>query len=195
MVSIGYEGCMQAASGEDTLAYVRYTVCMQNCYTRSALQFLPEIDRLIKNGMKRFRRTIGNSVGYAKMLTLGQAAKSVGVSKSTISKALKSGKLSYVEKTTAGYQIDPAELQRVFPVKREVNGSGEQLETDKSTIETSALVKEVEVLREMITELQGERDYARTQASEWQAQAARVTALIEIKDKPKKGFLARLFGG
>lgn len=47
--------------------------------------------------------------------SLGQAAKEAGVAKSTISKALSSGKLSYAEKGTAGYKIDPAELFRVFP--------------------------------------------------------------------------------
>ncbi|WP_036257293.1 hypothetical protein [Methylocapsa aurea] len=47
--------------------------------------------------------------------SLGQAAKEAGVAKSTISKALSSGKLSYAEKGTAGYKIDAAELFRVFP--------------------------------------------------------------------------------
>lgn len=48
-------------------------------------------------------------------LTLGQAAKEAGVAKSTISKALASGKLSYREKNPEGYKIDPAELFRVYP--------------------------------------------------------------------------------
>ncbi len=36
-------------------------------------------------------------------LTMGQAAKETGISKATLSKALKSGRLSYVAKSTAGY--------------------------------------------------------------------------------------------
>jgi hypothetical protein len=48
-------------------------------------------------------------------LSLGQAAKEAGVAKSTISKALASGKLSYREKNSDGYKIDPAELFRVYP--------------------------------------------------------------------------------
>jgi hypothetical protein len=48
-------------------------------------------------------------------LSLGQAAKEAGVAKSTISKALSSGKLSYREKNSDGYKIDPAELFRVYP--------------------------------------------------------------------------------
>jgi len=47
--------------------------------------------------------------------SLGQAAKEAGVAKSTISKALSSGKLSYREKNPEGYKIDPAELFRVYP--------------------------------------------------------------------------------
>jgi hypothetical protein len=48
-------------------------------------------------------------------LTLGKAAREAGVAKSTISKALASGKLSYYEKNSEGYKIDPAELFRVYP--------------------------------------------------------------------------------
>ena len=48
-------------------------------------------------------------------LSLGQAAREAGVAKSTISKALSSGKLSYREKNSDGYKIDPAELFRVYP--------------------------------------------------------------------------------
>jgi hypothetical protein len=48
-------------------------------------------------------------------LSGSEAAKAAGVAKSTISKALHSGKLSYAEKRPDGYKIDPAELFRVFP--------------------------------------------------------------------------------
>lgn len=63
-------------------------------------------------------------------LTLGQAAKEAGVAKSTISKALSSGKLSYREKNSDGYKIDPAELFRVFP-KTSKNGLDETSANDR----------------------------------------------------------------
>jgi hypothetical protein len=47
-------------------------------------------------------------------LSLGQAAKETGMDKSTISRAIKSGKLSATRKENGGYEIDPAELFRVF---------------------------------------------------------------------------------
>ena len=54
-------------------------------------------------------------IGNRMYLTLGKAAREAGVAKSTISKALASGKLSYREKNSDGYKIDPAELFRVYP--------------------------------------------------------------------------------
>jgi excisionase family DNA binding protein len=46
--------------------------------------------------------------------SLTQAAKQVGKSKPTISKAIKTGRLS-AEKVGNGYEIDAAELFRVYP--------------------------------------------------------------------------------
>ena len=48
--------------------------------------------------------------------SLGQAAKETGLDKSTISRAIKSGRISAQRKDGGGgYEIDPAELFRVFP--------------------------------------------------------------------------------
>src|SRR5215217_447789 len=47
-------------------------------------------------------------------LSLGQAAKETGMDKATISRAIKSGKLSATRQENGGYAIDPAELFRVF---------------------------------------------------------------------------------
>lgn len=46
--------------------------------------------------------------------TLGTAAKATGVSKSTIYRAVKSGKLSASRNADDEYEIDPAELHRVY---------------------------------------------------------------------------------
>jgi hypothetical protein len=48
--------------------------------------------------------------------SLGQAAKETGLDKSTLSRAIKNGRLSAQRKDGGGgYEIDPAELFRVFP--------------------------------------------------------------------------------
>lgn len=48
-------------------------------------------------------------------LSLVQAAKVSGKSKSTINRSIKSGKLSAQRRDDGSYSIDPAELFRVFP--------------------------------------------------------------------------------
>ena len=114
----------------------------------------------------------------AVFLTLGQAAKETGVSKATIFKALKSGKLSFVEKTQAGYKIDPAELFRVFQpgasVVRE-NGENERLRTAENEAETGFLRRENELLRQQL-----ERE--RESADHWRRQA---TALLTHQPEAK----------
>jgi hypothetical protein len=57
----------------------------------------------------------GNDRHPRMKLSLGQAAKEVGLDKSTISRAIKRGKLSAQRTDSGGYEIDPAELFRVFP--------------------------------------------------------------------------------
>jgi hypothetical protein len=49
------------------------------------------------------------------MYTLGTAARTVGKSKATISRAIKGGRLSATRSEDGSYLIDPAELHRVFP--------------------------------------------------------------------------------
>lgn len=114
-------------------------------------------------------------------LTLGEAAKAAGVSKATISKALAKGRLSYVSKDTAGYQIDPAELFRVFPPKHTETVSAERLETPSETADLRVLRAELEAARELVAELKADRDA-------WRDQAQRL-ALPAPDGTPRRRFL------
>ncbi len=49
------------------------------------------------------------------MLSLGQAATAAGVSKSTLSPSIKGGHVSAHRNASGGFDIDPAELFRVYP--------------------------------------------------------------------------------
>lgn len=91
-------------------------------------------------------------------LSLGEAAKAAGVAKGTISKALKSGKLSYVEKTPAGYQIDPAELFRAFPRQRVETPENERLATPTETAEIAVLRVRLEAAEQRAADLARELD-------------------------------------
>ncbi len=59
-------------------------------------------------------------------LTLGKAAKEAGISKPSLSAAIKKGKLSAHKNEKGHYEIDPAELFRVYPPKSKANGLAKQ---------------------------------------------------------------------
>lgn len=81
------------------------------------------------------------------MLTLGQAAKETGLSKPTISAAIKSGRLSAARGEGGQYQIDPAELFRVYPPSSKEDVGSLQ---DKTPPNTTVLQREIELLREQL---------------------------------------------
>lgn len=120
-------------------------------------------------------------------LSASQAAKKVGKSVPTITRAIKKGKLSAKPREGGGWIIDASELFRVWPAV-----SGESDVTPKMLgiehhHETSVLEREVELLREMLEETRADRD-------NWRDQAQKITALIEDQTARKKGFWARLVG-
>jgi excisionase family DNA binding protein len=101
--------------------------------------------------------------------TLGEAAKATGNSKTTIHRAIKSGRISATRKDDGSYEIDPAELHRVFPPKEASNGFiNDNAEQTVTRVETEGLRREVDLLRErladkdrVIDDLRQDRDYAR----------------------------------
>lgn len=62
--------------------------------------------------------------------TLGQAAKAAGCSKTTIHRAIASGRLSASRSDVGSYAIDPAELARVFQMDQPANGAMDRSVTD-----------------------------------------------------------------
>lgn len=123
------------------------------------------------------------------MYTLGEAAKATGKSKATISKAIKSGRVSAKKLETGRFAIDPSELHRVYPSVSLANDS-EQNETPEANTKVAELQAQLDVAqerleeqRELVADLRDDRD-------KWRQQA---TGLLEDQ-RPSKGFLARLLG-
>ena len=148
-------------------------------------------------------------MGNSTYLTLGQAAEMCGWSKGAISKAIKSGKMSVHEKTKAGFQLDPAEVLRVFPKKTETPLS-EQLETPEKHSVNSTVSAEVNALRQQIAAAELERTREREQLTDRieslqqmladeKSERRQLTALLsdqreKAAELPRKGFFARLIG-
>jgi hypothetical protein len=81
--------------------------------------------------------------------TLGDAARATGKSKPTIAKAIKTGRISAARAEDGSYQIDPAELHRVYPMASE--GRGNSLQQDTPAAD-GGLQGEVELWRTLATE-------------------------------------------
>ena len=81
--------------------------------------------------------------------TLGQAAKATGTSKPTLSRAIKSGRISATKQPDGSFIIDPAELHRVYPLVADAtsndNGNVKQSETPCNP---KVLQAQLETLRE-----------------------------------------------
>ncbi len=58
------------------------------------------------------------------MITLGEAARLTGLGKTTLARAIKAGRLSATRTDTGSYQIDPAELARVYPFTAPTEATG-----------------------------------------------------------------------
>lgn len=100
------------------------------------------------------------------MFSMAEAARQTGVSKATIHRAIKSGKLSAQRQDDGSYAISPAELFRAYPsMKRGETVPARQSATPSATpSETPDLTRENALLRERIGELKEERDAWRNQA-------------------------------
>ena len=121
-------------------------------------------------------------------LSASQAAKSVGKSVPTITRAIKNGKLTAKPRDGGGWIIDAAELFRVWPAISNDTDEKNTMLGSETTIEASVLERELELTREMLNEAKADRD-------SWKEQAQKITALIEDQSAQKKGFWARLIGG
>jgi hypothetical protein len=105
-------------------------------------------------------------------LSLTQAAKATGKSKSTINRAIKSGKLSATRHTDGSYSIEGAELSRAFQIGTDSGSRWAALapptEPTIATIleaENAALRAALEREREVLNDLRSDRDAWRQQAT------------------------------
>lgn len=87
-------------------------------------------------------------------LSLSAAAKEVGRSKSTLSRAVSSGRMSATRCEDGSYRIDPAELYRVFPLPVPQPAASNTTQPDSDPTGT---------LRMQLEMLKGERDRERDQ--------------------------------
>lgn len=117
--------------------------------------------------------------------TAGTAAKAVGKTKSTITKAIASGKLSAIKNDNGAWEIDASELYRVYPPTPletvEIEHKDTLKETGRNSKEIQALERLLKAAEEQIDDLKADRD-------EWRKQANQL--LLTNTSAPRK----RIFG-
>lgn len=114
----------------------------------------------------------GHEIGHARMkYTAGKAAKAAGVATATITRALKSGKISGQKDENGAWEIDPAELHRVFPPVAQQDHESHFLKhaatpsaTPERVVVITALEREVQTLRDALNDAREDRDKWRDMA-------------------------------
>lgn len=130
-------------------------------------------------------------------LTSLQAAKETGLSKSTITRAIKSGKLSATKDQDGVFKIDPAELFRVYPKPSE-NPPASSIRNDALRTEPQTqsapghdverLTREIEIRDQRLDALAQERRREREDA---QAQIDDLRQRLDAESQERRG-LTRL---
>jgi hypothetical protein len=117
--------------------------------------------------------------------SLGMAAKATGVSKSTILRAIKAHRISAGKTDTGDWQIDPAELHRVFPPERAAEQAVERGATAPEHHET-ALQAQIDGLRQVSELLRAQLDDVRADRDAWRDQAQAGQRLLAPPERPPR---------
>jgi excisionase family DNA binding protein len=105
------------------------------------------------------------------MITLGEAARITGLGKTTLARAIKSGRLSATRADAGSYQIDPAELNRVYPftapqeATHATVAATDRMVRQATPADTGAtLAEQVAMLRSLLDDMKADRDSWRSMA-------------------------------
>lgn len=119
-------------------------------------------------------------------ITLREASEKVGVTRQTLMKAIKTGRVSAEKSDNGEWRIEPVELFRVWPPVNEVQ---QPLQDGLTSSDTPGLQAENRLLREQVAELREERNAWREQAQRLALTDQRATP----QPSPRPGFWSRMF--
>lgn len=133
------------------------------------------------------------------LLSATQAAKAVGKSVPTITRAIKSGKLSARKRDGGGYEVEPSELFRVWDAVTVKDNAPPPMLERETPIKDNVLQAKLEVMDERLSDAQATikdlRDRLDAESAERRNLTAQITDQRQIVPEPRKrGFWARLTG-
>ena len=128
------------------------------------------------------------------LYTLTTAAQAVGRTRQAIQAAIAKGLISAKKDALGHWQIEPAELHRVYaPINQALSNSDKQIDA-VAVLEARLLAADtlIQTIKQQADELRAERDAWKDEATAWQNQAKALTATPTLEPK-KRSLLARLF--
>lgn len=133
------------------------------------------------------------------LLSASQAAKAVGKSIPTITRAIKNGKLTAKKLGSGGYEIDPSELFRVWDAVKSDSDATPSSLGNEVHIETSVLQAKLEVLEQRFGDAQDTiEDLRKRLDAESTERRALTTQITDQREKaagrPKRRFFGLLRG-
>ena len=128
------------------------------------------------------------------ILTLGEAAKMTGMSKPTISKAVKSGKVTGTKGENGVFQIEKSELIRVYPEK--TNKAGASKSTSATKAGSAVAELENKHLAEQVADLQARlsKTEDRLETAEIREREANARVFVLIEDQRPKSIWQKITG-
>jgi len=132
-------------------------------------------------------------------VTAGEAAKLVGKSVPTITRAIKSGKLSAKPRKPRGWIIEKSELFRAFnPIMDETNSNTSMLDGE-IPVNGNVLQVKLEAMEQRFNDAQATIEDLRTRLDAESVERRQLTAQItdqreKAPEPPRKGFWARFVG-
>lgn len=106
--------------------------------------------------------------------TLAEAAKATGTNKTTILRAIKSGKVSGTKDEHGAWHVEPAELHRVYP-PAERSGAGSDATPRYAPPPAAAVEAQISALRDTADLLRAQLDDIRKDRDHWRDQAQAIT--------------------
>ena len=116
------------------------------------------------------------------ILTMTQAAKQAGISRSTLYRTIRAGRMSVVSLPTGGRGVDTAELMRIFG----------PLQSETSQVTQIRTSSDIAVMRERCTMLEREIEWLRAELADAKNEKTRLLGMLEqrllvtTKDKHRK---------
>jgi hypothetical protein len=122
--------------------------------------------------------------GGKTMLSLSEAATAAGIAKSTIWRAIKTGRISATRTYAGTYEVDPAELFRVFPATPK-DGDLKQAAMAIAPVAMAALEAQIGALKEVSSLLKEQLEDIRKDRDAWRTQAESTQRLL-VDARPRR---------